>query len=87
MTNIISRAVIFSFQEPDVSKLEAKINCGQIEEVILQASRELNLAQNMLVWQPWEPLISEAPRNQWKWPIVWYDYRLFVVNLTFLNNV
>ena len=52
-----------------MSKVESKINCGQIEEVILQAQRELNLAQNMLVWRPWEPLIAEAPKNQWKWPV------------------
>lgn len=55
--------------EPDVLKVEAKVNSGHIEEIILQAQRELSLAQNMLVWRPWEPLISEAPKNQWRWPI------------------
>lgn len=53
----------------DIPELEKKINCGQIEEVVIQASRELSLANKMLVWKCWEPLIEEAPKNQWKWPI------------------
>ncbi|XP_076468840.1 NADH dehydrogenase [ubiquinone] 1 alpha subcomplex subunit 5-like [Babylonia areolata] len=55
--------------EPDVVKLERKLNAGQIEEVILQAERELMLSRKMLQWQVWEPLIGEAPKNQWKWPL------------------
>ncbi|ESO85247.1 hypothetical protein LOTGIDRAFT_196021 [Lottia gigantea] len=55
--------------EPDVAKVEAKINNGLIEELILQASRELSLSRKMLEWKPWQPLIEEAPTNQWKWPI------------------
>ncbi|XP_067855918.1 NADH dehydrogenase [ubiquinone] 1 alpha subcomplex subunit 5 [Heptranchias perlo] len=53
----------------DVQKLEDKINCGQIEEVISQAENELSLAYKMAKWKPWEPLIEEAPHSQWKWPI------------------
>ncbi|VDM00873.1 unnamed protein product [Schistocephalus solidus] len=50
---------------PNISDLETKIDCGQIEEVIVQ----YELAKNMLKWKPWEPLVSEPPANQWKWPI------------------
>ncbi|CAH8541119.1 unnamed protein product [Dicrocoelium dendriticum] len=53
----------------DISKLEKTIDCGQIEEVIIQANREYLLARNMLKWKPWEPLIETPPANQWKWPI------------------
>lgn len=55
--------------EPDVSQLEQKIGCGQIEEVIWQAKEELDLAKNMLRWRAWEPLVEQPPKNQWKWPI------------------
>ncbi|KAF7694149.1 NADH dehydrogenase [ubiquinone] 1 alpha subcomplex subunit 5 [Silurus meridionalis] len=55
--------------EPDVEKLEKKMNCGQIEEVIAQAEAELVLSRKMAEWKPWEPLIEDAPPNQWKWPV------------------
>jgi NADH dehydrogenase (ubiquinone) 1 alpha subcomplex subunit 5 len=53
----------------DVPTLEAKINSGQIEEVIKEAEYELKLAKTLLQTKPWEPLIGEAPVDQWKWPI------------------
>lgn len=56
-------------QEADVGRLEQKINCGQIEEVIFQAECELALSRKMADWKPWEPLVEEAPPGQWKWPI------------------
>ncbi|OON15894.1 ETC complex I subunit region [Opisthorchis viverrini] len=53
----------------DINKLEEAIDCGQIEEVIVQAQREYDLARSMLKYKPWEPLIEVAPPKQWKWPI------------------
>nr|BAB26409.1 unnamed protein product [Mus musculus] len=55
--------------EPDVKKLEALLQGGEVEEVILQAEKELSLARKMLKWKPWEPLVEEPPANQWNWPI------------------
>ncbi|XP_048192014.1 NADH dehydrogenase [ubiquinone] 1 alpha subcomplex subunit 5-like [Perognathus longimembris pacificus] len=55
--------------EPDVKKVEDKLEGGQLEEVILLAEKELRLAKKMLAWKPWEPLVEEPPANQWKWPI------------------
>ncbi|XP_028618495.1 NADH dehydrogenase [ubiquinone] 1 alpha subcomplex subunit 5 [Grammomys surdaster] len=55
--------------EPDVKKLENLLQGGEVEEVILQAEKELSLARKMLQWKPWEPLVEEPPADQWKWPI------------------
>jgi NADH dehydrogenase (ubiquinone) 1 alpha subcomplex subunit 5 len=52
-----------------LQEAEAKINCGQIEEVIIQAENELVLSRSMLEWKAWEPLVEAEPANQWKWPI------------------
>ncbi|XP_050310562.1 NADH dehydrogenase [ubiquinone] 1 alpha subcomplex subunit 5 [Anthonomus grandis grandis] len=53
---------------PCVEEAEKKINCGQLEEVIVQAENELQLARKMLTWKPWEPLVKAAPAEQWAWP-------------------
>lgn len=51
-------------------EIEQKINCGQAEELIIQAENELNLARKMLNWKPWEELVSKPPKGQWDWPPV-----------------
>ncbi|XP_062608545.1 NADH dehydrogenase [ubiquinone] 1 alpha subcomplex subunit 5-like [Saccostrea cucullata] len=52
----------------DVKELEAKLGDTHVEESLLSAERELMLSRNMLKWKPWEPLVGEAPKNQWTWP-------------------
>ena len=49
----------------DVMALEKKINCGQIEEVIMQANHELSLAEQVAVWKPWQAPESAPPAGQW----------------------
>jgi len=66
---LISERLAAVKSAPTVDGLETKINCGQAEELILQAEKELNLARRMLEWRAWEPLAQEAPNNQWKWPL------------------
>ncbi|XP_076233979.1 NADH dehydrogenase (ubiquinone) subunit ND-13B [Calliopsis andreniformis] len=55
-------------QNSSVTTVEEKIGCGQIEELIVQASNELSLAKNMQIWKPWENLVEEPPQHQWTWP-------------------
>lgn len=51
-------------------EVERQIDCGQLEEVILQAKNECKLAQRLLQDKVWEPLTQEAPKDQWTWPPV-----------------
>jgi NADH dehydrogenase (ubiquinone) 1 alpha subcomplex subunit 5 len=54
----------------DPVELEKKINPGfQVEETIRDAENELILARKMVEWKPWEPLVGQAPKNQYKWPM------------------
>lgn len=55
--------------ETDPTQIEQKIGCGQCEELVSQAENELSLARRFIADKPWEPLVSKAPENQWKWPI------------------
>uniref|UniRef100_A0A6M2DDF6 Putative ubiquinone oxidoreductase ndufa5/b13 subunit n=1 Tax=Xenopsylla cheopis TaxID=163159 RepID=A0A6M2DDF6_XENCH len=66
-TIVTERATIVA-NTVDIPTIEEKIGCGQVEELIVQAENELVLARKMLAWKPWEPLMKEAPKNQWKWP-------------------
>ncbi|XP_064399157.1 NADH dehydrogenase [ubiquinone] 1 alpha subcomplex subunit 5-like [Halichondria panicea] len=59
-------AIVQADSSPE--SIEKKIGCGQMEELIDQAERELSLAVKMDGWKPWEPLVAAPPPNQWKWP-------------------
>lgn len=48
--------------------LEKKINCGQAEELIIQAENELVLTRKMLAFKPWESIIARPTADQWSWP-------------------
>ncbi|KYN27039.1 NADH dehydrogenase [ubiquinone] 1 alpha subcomplex subunit 5, partial [Trachymyrmex cornetzi] len=65
---IIKTRLTVMQQNENIQVVEDKINCGQVEELIVQAKNELLLAQKMLIWKPWEKLTQEAPPNQWTWP-------------------
>jgi len=56
-------------KETEVKAIEDQIGCGQVEELIVQAENELSLSRRLLQYQPWEPLATKTPTNQWKWPI------------------
>lgn len=60
--------LVIYFQTKDVFEIEQRINCGQAEELIIQAENELNLARKMMNWKPWEPLLAKPPKGQWDWP-------------------
>ncbi|KAJ3642353.1 hypothetical protein Zmor_025148 [Zophobas morio] len=64
---ICERAEVLK-RNSSVEGVEKQIKCGQVEELIVQAENELILARKMLTWKPWEPLLKEAPANQWVWP-------------------
>ncbi|XP_055629274.1 NADH dehydrogenase [ubiquinone] 1 alpha subcomplex subunit 5 [Toxorhynchites rutilus septentrionalis] len=65
---IVTERVKIVASSPTVAEIEGKINCGQVEELIIQAENELNLARKMLGWKPWESLVKQAPATQWAWP-------------------
>ncbi|KAJ1995008.1 hypothetical protein H4R33_000023 [Dimargaris cristalligena] len=52
-------------RESDVAQLEASVNGGQIEELIMAAEDELKLIPKMAEAKPWEPLQEPAPTGQW----------------------
>ncbi|KAJ1913768.1 hypothetical protein H4219_005068 [Mycoemilia scoparia] len=48
-----------------VSAIEEAIDAGNIEEVIMAAKDELELAAKVAEWKAWEPLAEPAPAGQW----------------------
>ena len=67
--SLVEKRLSLVNEEKNIAKLEEKIKAGQIEEVIKQAESELILSRKLLEWKAWEPLVSQPPANQWKWPI------------------
>ncbi|XP_034237762.1 NADH dehydrogenase [ubiquinone] 1 alpha subcomplex subunit 5 [Thrips palmi] len=65
---IRDRAAVVEKHGANWKNIEQEINCGQIEELIIQAENELNLARKMVLWKPWEPLVTKPEPDQWKWP-------------------
>ncbi|GMM31931.1 hypothetical protein DAMA08_046760 [Martiniozyma asiatica (nom. inval.)] len=51
--------------EEVVEKIEEKIGCGLIEEVIIQADEELELLGQMAEWKVWESLEEKPEADQW----------------------
>ncbi|GBG80609.1 hypothetical protein CBR_g31069 [Chara braunii] len=41
-------------EEEDWEKIEKRIGCGQVEELIWQAKDEMTLIPKMAEWKPWE---------------------------------
>lgn len=60
--------LILCLQSETVEDFEKKINCGQAEELIIQAENELILTRKMLVFKPWESIIAKPNADQWSWP-------------------
>lgn len=52
----------------DPREIEKKLDF-QNEELIEHARDELALVNTMAKYKPWEPLVQQAPPNQWQWPV------------------
>jgi len=42
-----------------IRAIEDKINCGTVEELILQAHNEIKLLRIMKTWKPWENMARD----------------------------
>lgn len=69
LSQILNERAAMVKSTTDIRELEKLVDCGQIEEVIIQAENELELARRLLETRAWEPLMEEPKPNQWKWPL------------------
>ncbi|KAJ1357249.1 hypothetical protein KIN20_015351 [Parelaphostrongylus tenuis] len=67
---VVKQRLALVQSEDSIPTLEEKIGMGQIEEVIEQAEYELEATRAIIESKAWEPLVEEAPKGQWDWPIV-----------------
>uniref|UniRef100_A0A1I7XK93 NADH dehydrogenase [ubiquinone] 1 alpha subcomplex subunit 5 n=1 Tax=Heterorhabditis bacteriophora TaxID=37862 RepID=A0A1I7XK93_HETBA len=72
---IVKQRLFLVQSENSIEKLEEKIGMGQIEEVIeqmsfIKAEYELEATRAVIEAKAWEPLVEQAPKGQWAWPIV-----------------
>lgn len=51
--------------EEVVERIEDRIGCGLIEEVVIQADEELALVKKMKEWKVWESLEDKSEEGQW----------------------
>lgn len=51
-----------------VEEIETKIGAGQIEELIIQAKKELDIIPVVKKYQVWQDLEVQPPKDQWKYP-------------------
>ncbi|XP_074000063.1 NADH dehydrogenase [ubiquinone] 1 alpha subcomplex subunit 5-like [Rhodnius prolixus] len=65
---IVSARLAIVNAAKSVEEIEEKVDCGQVEELIIQAENELSLTRNMTVWRAWEAPTTDVPPNQWTWP-------------------
>lgn len=52
-------------QNEDVATIEGKIGNGLIEELLVQASEEFDLAKQVKEWKAWDELEEKPLEDQW----------------------
>lgn len=64
---VVNRMNIVKSTE-SIADIESKIGAGQIEELIVQGNKELNLISSLKQYQPWKDLEVAPPKGQWHYP-------------------
>lgn len=63
--NFTSKRLEIVEQNEDVSQIENQIGNGLIEELLIQANDEFELAKKMVEWKAWEELEEKPLEDQW----------------------
>ncbi|CCH43901.1 NADH dehydrogenase [ubiquinone] 1 alpha subcomplex subunit 5 [Wickerhamomyces ciferrii] len=64
-TNFTTKRLEIVEKHEDITKIESEIGNGLIEELIIQANDEFNLAQKLAEWKVWEELEEKPLEDQW----------------------